>query len=152
MKKKKEIAANEQEAAEKRRRFLWRYGFGTLVLFTLAAAMAWWKNLFAAKNAAAVFRILADSFTVPGAVYAGLGGLSFFASKGAYDSFAYIFNNFALHNLFPLKYPKKYISLYEYKQDKNEKGRTWWPHLLWLGCGALAFSLLCTILFFVFET
>ena len=138
----------EKEAAAKRKRQILRYGISAALLLAIAAAIAAWKNLFAAENAEAVFRILSDSFTVPGVVFAGIGGLSFVASKGGYDAFGYTFYNFALHNLFPTRHPKKYASLYDYKQEKNEKGRRWWPHLLWTGLGGLAVSLLFLILYF----
>ena len=125
-------------------------------ILTCAAALvvavvlfAFWEGLFRKTEAKDIIGTLSDCFFVPGVLFAGIGGLSWVSSKGGYDAFGYAFSNFALHNFFPTKHPKKYKSLYDYKQEKDENGRHWLPQLLITGM----FSLLVgVILFIIYNT
>lgn len=108
------------------------YG-AVLLLAALGVAIA--KGAFASAMPAETFRILSDAFLIPGVVFAGFAGLSWAASKGAYDSFRYLFYNFGLHTIWvskPEKY-KHFDSLYDYKTEKNKKGRKWFPEMLSVG-------------------
>lgn len=106
------------------------------------------KGGFKADSTKEFFHLLSDSFFVPGVLIAGVGGLSFLASLGAYDSFGYFFSRFSLHNLF-FTNPKKdkYDSLYDYKKKKEEKGRHWLPYALWTGLGAIGVSILLVVIY-----
>lgn len=94
---------------------------------------AWLEGLFRLADVKDVMGALSDCFVVPGVLFAGIGGLSWISAKGGYDSMGYMINNFALHSLIPSKFPKSYKSLYEYKEEKDKKGRHWMPSLLLTG-------------------
>ncbi len=116
-----------------------------LIALTLTVAMFFVEAPFAEESVKEVFGKISDCFFVPGVVLSGIGALSYFSYLGAYDSFGYIFSNFALHSLIYREQPKKYKSFYDYKQEKEEKGRKWSPHVLFVGLATLAIS----IIFFV---
>lgn len=120
----------------------------SVALLAAVILMAFWEGIFQLTGAKDIVGALSDCFFVPGVLFAGIGGLSWISSKGGYDAFSYAFNNFALHNLFPTKYSKKYKTLYDYKQEKDEKGRRWLPQLLVTGGISL---LIGAILFIVYN-
>lgn len=108
------------------------YG-AVLLLAALGGAIA--KGAFASTMPAETFRILSDAFLIPGVVLAGVAGLNWAASKGAYDSLRYLLYNFGLHTIWVSK-PEKYRhfdSLYDYKTEKDKKGRKWFPEMLYAG-------------------
>lgn len=105
------------------------------VLLLAAFGVAIAKGAFASTVPAETFRILSDAFLIPGVVLAGVAGLSWASSKGAYDSFRYLFYNFGLHTIWVSK-PEKYRhfdSLYDFKTEKDKKGRKWFPEMLCAG-------------------
>ena len=58
----------------------------------------------------------------------------------------YSFKNFGIHNLLggnPKK--KKTQTFREYKEDKEEKGRKWFPHMLWVGIASLVVGIILAI-------
>ena len=120
----------------------------SVALIVAVILIAFWEGLFQLTEAKDIVGTLSDCFFVPGVLFAGIGGLSWVSSKGGYDAFGYAFNNFALHNLFPTKHPKKYKTLYDFKQEKDEKGRRWLPQLLITGGISL---LIGVILFIVYN-
>ena len=102
-----------------------------------------------AENAKELVGNLSDCFTVPGVVFLGIGGLTWVAHMGGFDSFGYIFSNFSLHNLWTTKAKKKYQSFYDYKQEKEEKGRPWLSHFAVLGAASLAVGILLLIVYLI---
>ena len=124
------------------------YALTATTAFVLALGIAFWKDILSAGNAEEVFAILADAFTIPGILYAGIGGLSYIGLRGGYDAFGYVFSRFSLHNIMPTN-PKrqKNETLYEYKVRKDEKGRRWYPNLLFVGLGFIGCSLLCLVVY-----
>ena len=102
----------------------------------------WLEKPFAAETAKETVGLLCDCFTVPGIMFLGIGGLTWVAHMGAFDSFGYIFRNFSLHNVWMTKPKKKYESFYDYKQAKDEKGRPWLTHFAVLGAISLAVGFL----------
>ncbi len=121
------------------------YGGAALVC---ALAIAWARGAFSAPDLSAAFGLLSDGFMVCGLVLTGLGGLSYAASKGAYDAFGYAFSRFSLHSLFttPQTY-RRPESFYDYKRDRDERRRPWSPVMLITGLCALAVSGLCLIVY-----
>ena len=124
---------------------LWQYAaFGGAAL-ACALIMAWARGAFAA-DMKTFFGLLSDGFMVPGLLLAGAGGLSYAASKGAYDAFGYAFSRFSLHSLFTTRQTYRIPeSFYEYKSQRNENRRPWSPVPLIIGLCALALSGLCLI-------
>ena len=121
---------------------------GVFVLLAIGLCV-WLENPFAAENAKELVGNLSDCFTVPGIVFLGIGGLTWVAHMGGFDSFGYIFSNFSLHNLWTTKAKKKYQSFYDYKQEKEEKGRPWLSHFAVLGAASLAVGILLLIVYLI---
>lgn len=92
---------------------------------------------------------LSNCFSVPGVLFAGIGGLSLLSKLGAYDSFGYIFGKFALHNIFVTKQQKHYDSLYDYKAEKDAKGRAWLPQVLFVGLVSLGVGIVLLVIYFI---
>ncbi len=63
----------------------WNYLICASVILVIAFLMSLRNGLFSAGTAEEVFRVLSDSFFVPGIVFAGCGLLGFASSKGTYD-------------------------------------------------------------------
>ena len=125
------------------------YLITVLSLLVLLGLCLFYENPFAAEDAKEVMTRLGNAFAVPGVLFAGIGLLSYLASLGAYDSLGYTFSNFALHNIFVSKQPKKYKSLYEYKAAKDEKGRTWWRQGLFVGLASLFVSMVLLVVYYI---
>ena len=129
-----------------------KIGYAVSIALCVAAAFAVMmiKDVFSLTDAKSVFGVISDAFFVPGAILAGIGGLSRLGAAGAYDTFGYLFSRFAFHNIWVTgARRKKYDSLYDYKQKKDEKGRRWLPYALWTGVGAIGVSVLAIILYLV---
>ena len=123
----------------------WHYAAYGGAALLCALIMAWARGAFSADMKTA-FGLLSDGLMVSGMILAGIGGLSYAASKGAYDAFGYAFSRFSLHSLFTTRQTyKSPESFYEYKSQKNENRRPWSPVLLITGLGALALSGLCLV-------
>lgn len=132
--------------------FLKKYAVSILTALVLGIGMAVYRDLGGASDFRAACSVLSDCFFLPGALMAGLGVLTFMASKGQYDAFGYIFSRFSLHSLIPgrvTKMDEPVKSFYEYKEKKNEKGRKWQPQMLWTGLACLAIAVIFTILYAV---
>ena len=124
----------------------------------LAVAIAGLRGLFSTpapdadgnvteRTATDVITILSDSFLVPGTLFAGIGGLSWAASKEAYDGLAYGMRTF-FRSIIPGKV-REHVSYYDYKKEKAENRKPWDPVSLIVGAGFLALSLIFTLLFFI---
>ena len=126
------------------------YAVSIALCAAIAVAVMFWKEVFSLSDAKSVFGALSDAFLIPGVLFAGVGGLSRLGAAGAYDSFGYLFSRFALHNIWVTgARRKKYDSLYEYKQKKDEKGRRWLPYVLWTGVGALGVSIVLLVVYLI---
>lgn len=124
---------------------LWQYAAYGGAALVCALIMAWARGAFSADSQTA-FGLLSDGFMVPGLILAGVGGLGYAASKGAYDAFGYAFSRFSLHSLFTTRQTYRIPeSFYEYKCQKDENRRPWSPAALITGLCALALSGLCLI-------
>ena len=64
---------------------------------------------YAEDTAAEIIGKIGNCFFVPGVLLSGIGGLSYISYLGGYDSLSYTFSNFALHNIWVKKQPRKYI-------------------------------------------
>lgn len=92
---------------------------------------------------------ISNCFTVSGVVIAGIGGLSYVSHLGGYDGIGYAFSNFSLHNIWVSKQPKKYKSLYEYKEAKDKKGRKWLPEALIIGLVSIAIGIVFLVVYYI---
>ena len=120
---------------------------GVLVVTIFLFAM--FEDVFSLTEPKEIFGALSDACFVPGVLFAGVGVFTWISSKGGYDAFGYAFSNFSLHNLFPTKQPKKYATLYEYKKEKDEKGRQWLPQALLAGVAAILLGTIFLVLYLI---
>lgn len=102
---------------------------------------------YAQANATEVIGKIGNCFTVPGVLLSGIGGLSYISYLGGFDSLAYAFSNFGLHNIWVKRQPERYKSFYEYKEAKNKKGRKWLPKTLSVGLVSLGIGLIFTVIY-----
>lgn len=120
---------------------------GVLVASILIFAMI--EGVFSLTDPKEILGALSDACFVPGVLFTGVGAFTWISSKGGYDAFGYAFSNFSLHNLFPTKQPKKYSTLYDYKREKDEKGRKWLPQALLMGVASLLLGTVFLVLYLI---
>lgn len=118
-----------------------------LLILAIAFYMSWQNGLFSAAAAPEAFRILSDSFFVPGFLFLGCGALSWASAKGTYDMISFGCGRVA-RNFVPSMDKQKYDDFYKYKQARDEKGRTWRPHILICGLMALILAAVFMLLYF----
>lgn len=102
-------------------------------------------------TAANVIGKIGNCFIVPGVVISGIGGLSYISYLGGYDSLSYTFSNFALHNIWVKNQPKRYKTFYEYKEQKDKKGRKWLPRALVVGLISFAIGVILTVIYMILS-
>lgn len=87
----------------------------------LAAALyvAFIRGIFSETNPSQIFAILSDSFTVPGVLLTGIGGLMFVSNEGGFDALSYGITSFI--DLFRKEKKNKYKTFYDYKEEKASK-------------------------------
>ena len=87
----------------------------------LAAALyvAFIRCIFSETNPSQIFAILSDSFTVPGVLLTGIGGLMFVSNEGGFDALSYGITSFI--DLFRKEKKNKYKTFYDYKEEKASK-------------------------------
>lgn len=110
-------------------------------------ALFTFEKPFEEESIAEMMGKICNCFFVPGSLIVSLSLLGLLANKGTYDSFGYIFSNFSLHNIFMKNQPKKYQSLYDYKQAKDEKRSPWKPTGVIVGGAFMGISLIFFILY-----
>ena len=92
---------------------------------------------------------LANCFTVPGLFLMCIAGLTWIASLGTFDIFVYGTGTFLGYVIKPIanKLPKTY---YDYKAEKDEKGRKWSLEMLLTGGAFTAVGMIFVILSLIF--
>lgn len=87
---------------------------------------------------------LANCFTIPGVLLAGVGGISWAAKFGTFDMLGYGSRSFFGIFIRPLAddLPRTF---YDYRKAKEEKGRTWFRELFITGVLFLAIGLILSI-------
>lgn len=111
----------------------------------VACAGVW--NLFGQTDTLSVIKVIADCFTLPGALYVGVALLGWAGSKGTFDIFGYSIGG--LFYLFKREaYSKRRETFYDYrvKKDKDRK-----PFNLAMFLVGLAFLLLALVFTLVFA-
>ena len=125
------------------RSYIWAIGF-TLMLAALMFFLI--EKPYEKETATDVFAALSNCFIVPAALVGGFGALSYMAKLGAYDGLVYSFKNYGLHTLIGGAFTKKKTQTFrEYKEEKDEKGRKWFPNLLWSGLGSLLIGIILAV-------
>ena len=104
-----------------------------ILTVTMIVALFFWEKPFSEEGAQAIVGALSNCFFVPGVLVTSIGVLSYLSKLGAYDGISYTFSNFSLHSIIPGHHKDKHQTLYEYKKQKDEKGRKWLPHAFFVG-------------------
>ena len=118
------------------------------VILAIALFIAKESGIFSEKTPSDIFRILSDSFFVPGILFIGSGALGWMATKGTYDMISFGCGRVA-RNFIPGMDKEKFDNFYQYKQRRDEDGRKWKPHLFISGMAAFLLALVFTILYFI---
>ena len=90
---------------------------------------------------------LANGFTVPGVILVGAGGLSWCASKGAFDLFSYG-ASMTFGRFLPLGKKNVFHSgekYYDYVERKRENRKAWLKEWLLIGVAMVAVALVLTL-------
>lgn len=104
-------------------------------------------NVATVESKAQVFRILADSFTIPGVLLLALGALVWVSSTGAMDGISYALGR-AGRMLIPGS-KKPHETFYDYKTRKAEKRVSGYGFIFHVGLVFFAVAVVFTVLFYV---
>ena len=116
---------------KKANKYLIILGVGLLLALSIALS----NDIFSQSELPVILQILADSFTLPAAVFLGMGGLVFVSNEGGFDALSYGITSFA--DMFRKEKKNIYKSFYDYRESRADKKH---------GFGAL---LVCGIIFAV---
>lgn len=127
------------------------YIFTSLMTLVLVGIMFFAVEMpYNEESAKEVVGALCNCFTVPGVFVGGVGALSYVGRLGGFDGLTYAFKNFGLHTIFFTNPKKKRTeSFYEYKQEKDERGRAWLPNMLFAGLGSLTIGIILMIVYLI---
>ncbi len=116
------------------------------IALVLALIYAVVKQIFVFETAKELFRGLSDSFLLPAVLLAGVGGLGWIGSQGFFDIISYGTRSFLGVFIKPISadLPKNF---YDYREQKNEKGRKWSWEAVAVGLLSLAVSVVFLILY-----
>lgn len=102
------------------------------------------RDFFNEQDLKEKYRILADSFTIPGLIYILLGLLILLTNKGSLDALGYMAKR-AIKMLIPMS-KKDNMTYAEYKE--NRKGIHGYGFLFYIGSIVTALGVVFTILFY----
>ena len=119
-----------------------------IIAVILAFVCAFVKNLFVFTTLKNLFGVLSDCFMLPGVLLAGVGALGWIASLGFFDIMSYGTRSFLGTFIKPLAedLPRTF---YDYRVQKDEKGRKWSKETVIVGLISLAISVLLLIVYFL---
>lgn len=105
------------------------------------------ENLLQKETAKEVMGAISNVFFLPGVLFAGIGVISKIASYGEFDMLSYGFSTIGIHQLIPGLPKDRYESYYEYKTAKDQKGRRWFPNMLWVGLAGVFISVIFVVIY-----
>ncbi len=114
----------------------------------IAAIYAILKNIFVFETVKDLFRNLSDCFLLPGVLLAGVGALGWIGTFGFFDLLSYGTRSFLGTFIKPLAEDLPH-TFYEYRVQKDEKGRKWSKETVIVGLISLAISVLLLIVWFL---
>ncbi len=117
------------------------YALAGLALFLFSAYQF---GLFSASQPVKVFEILSDACLMPGVLLAGVAAISWTGSLGTYDMIGYSMQT--LFFFIPKVNENRAKSFYDYRQAKEEKGRSWLFEMLIVGLVFLALAVIFLII------
>ncbi len=115
----------------------------TAAVYVVVSVLLMWNDgIFDKESAREVMGSISNGFFISGGLFAGVGALSLIGAKGTYDTLSYGVTKIGIQQLIP-GLPKDIPeSFYEYRKAKEEKGRTWFPNLLFTGLAGILLSAL----------
>lgn len=123
------------------------YAITAVVYLVVSVLLMWNEGIFSKETAQDVMGSISNGFFISGGIFAGIGALSLIGSKGTYDTLSYGVTKIGIQQLIP-GLPKDIPeSFYEYKKAKEEKGRTWFPNLLFIGLAGILISVIFVVIY-----
>jgi hypothetical protein len=106
-------------------------------------------GLFGENKSETVLYGLCNCFTIPGILLSGVGGISWAGKFGTFDMLSYGSRSFFGNFIKPLAedLPRTF---YDYKKQKDEKGRKWSAEVLFVGLAFLAVGVILTVFSLIF--
>ena len=133
--------------SENFRKTLLRYVITTVVAAAVTVFLIFAFGFDKAVDPADKYRILTDSFTIPGAILTMIAVLIRISKEGIFDGISYALR-YAGSTLIPFLGIAKPESYYDYRQKKKEKGRIQgYSFLLYVGIAFLVISAVFCILY-----
>lgn len=117
-----------------------------IIAVVLAALCASLKKLFVFTTVQNLFGILSDCFMLPGVLLAGVGALGWIGSLGFFDIMSYGAKSFFGIFIKSLAEDLPH-TFYDYRAQKDEKGRKWSKETIIVGLISLAISVLLLIVY-----
>ena len=128
---------------------LLQYGITTVVLAACSILIMISKDLFTQTNLKEIYKILTDSFFVPGTVAVCFGLLIVASNEGTFYIFTYGMQSFI--NLFKRDRSKmKYKTYYDYKEAMSDNKKPY-GFILLVGLVFVAISLIFTFLWIKYS-
>ncbi len=123
-----------------------KYLIASAIAALICVFMLYLYDIGNAQGLAQIYKILADSFTLPGILFLALGSLVWVESTGAIDGIAYALGR-AGRMLIPFS-KKNNETFYDYKTRKAENRSGGYGFLLIVGAAFLAISVIFIVLFY----
>jgi hypothetical protein len=123
--------------------------YGITSTFVLVIALIYSISMGAFSGTAQeAMKYLSNAFFIPGVVVAGVGALIWIGSLGTFDGISYSIQNMARRfSTTKRNFGERQQDFYAYKQEKEAKGRTWYPFIVIVGCASIGVSVLFQVLF-----
>ena len=126
---------------------LLQYGITSTFVLVIALIYCFSVGAFSGTLQDAM-KYLSNGFLIPGAVVAGVGLLLWVGKFGTFDGIGYAIDNTARRfTTTKRNFGERQKDFYTYKQEKDEKGRAWYPFLVIVGGVSIGISILFQILF-----
>jgi len=120
----------------------------TIGVYTILVILLMWNDrTFSKETLQEVLVSISNGFFIAGGLFAGVGALSYIGSKGTYDTLSYGISKIGIHHLIPGISKEVPESFYEYKTAKDEKGRIWFPNLLYVGLAGILLSMIFAVMY-----
>ena len=119
--------------------------FAAAGLFTLF--IMWLRGFDSAPSLQEQYRILADSFSIPGLLLVLFTALFWVSSEGAFDGLGYAFSRIGSMFIPFHKKSLEHKTYYDYKMEKKDKRAHGYSFLFFVGLFYLAVSIVFIILF-----
>ena len=101
-------------------------------------------GIFGENKAESLLYGICNCFTIPGIILTGIGAISWAGKFGTFDMLSFGTRSFFGIFIKPLSNDMP-TNFYDYRKEKDEKGRKWSPELLIVGAIFLAVGLMLAV-------